>query len=425
MKRILLYIVSASVLIRCGSDDASNPEPGLAAPTSLSVRDVSNAGNGTDFQLTFLKPQLVELVTEFRIFVVKSGSVSSFDSVAALQVAANAYTSINAEASATEISFDSNLADIDGDKIVEDVDYNFYVLALGVDDEGAFLSNPSTTVKLEQRSAVKTLTDFIDSGSGGMDADKNGNIYMGDFGVTLSGGGKRVFLITPEGEVSVFANGMNGASGNDFDTEGNLFQSNITGGTISKITPEGQVSTFVSGISSPIGIAINDQGTAFVAACNNLIWKITSDGTAEIFSSSGLLSCPNGIELDDKGNVYTCNFDDGRVIKITPSGEASVFATIPGNNNGHLLRKGDTFYIAARGANQIYKISMSGRATRFAGSGSRGLGNGSLSEATFSLPNDLAFSPDGTKLYVNDKDPRATGSTISPVVIRVIDLVDE
>ena len=53
------------------------------------------------------------------------------------------------------------------------------------------------------------------------------------------------------------------------------------------------------------------------------ISKTTPDGMTTTFVSSPLMNCPNGLTIDDDGNLYTANFDDGRVVKITPDGTAS------------------------------------------------------------------------------------------------------
>jgi len=260
-----------------------------------------------------------------------------------------------------------------------------------------------------------------------VDADASGNIYMGDFGPDLNGAGQRVYIITSQGDVDVFASGLNGASGNDFDAKGNLFQSSITGGFISKITPTGTATTFVSdGLVGPVGIAIDSEGNLFVANCgNNTIQKVTKDGVSTTYSTSGLLSCPNGIDVDSEGNLFIANFNNGSVVKIAPDGTTSIFAIIPGNNNGHLLLQDDFLYVVARGLHRIYKVNMSGQAEVFAGSGDRGNDNGTLEDASFSLPNDIAFSPDGKKMYVNDVDLNAgANNIISPVIIREIDIIE-
>ncbi len=413
------------LMVSCGdSGDPPPDEPKLSAPTSLDIRDVSNQGDGSDLELSFIKPSDVSLVEEFRVFVVKSGSSGSFDSLTALS--SNSYTALGVDASENQVSFNPNLVDNDGDPVSEGVDYNVFVLSVGTGDLGGALSVASSTISLEQKSAVKTLTDSFDAGSGGMDVDAEGNIYMGDFGAALGGApGTRVYKITPDGQVSVFASGLLGASGNDFDSEGNLYQSSIQGGILSKITPDGIVTTFASGFQGPVGVAFDGESNFYVCNCtNHTISKVDMDGNVSLFSSSGLLACPNGIDIDEDGNLYIANFNSATIVKITPEGAASSFASMPGNNMGHLLIGGEFIYIVARGINAIYRVDFQGQVSLFAGTGTRGLANGGLDQATFSLPNDMAFSPDGKKIYINDVasfDPASTG-IISPVVIREIDI---
>ena len=226
--------------------------------------------------------------------------------------------------------------------------------------------------------------------------------------------------------MSIFASRLVGASGNDFDDEGNLYQSNIQGGTVSKITPEGNVSTFATGFSAPVGIAYDGNSNFYVCNCgNNTISKVDSEGNVSLFSSGNLFNCPNGIDIDKNGNLYVANFSNSTIVKITPDGTPSTFATMPTNNNGHLLINENFIYVVARGIHSIYRITFQGNVRLFAGSSSRGAANGSLNQATFSLPNDIAFSPDGRKMYVNDvAGADADVSVISPVIIREIDLLN-
>ena len=178
---------------------------------------------------------------------------------------------------------------------------------------------------------VSTLVRNL-NGSGDLAVDDNGNIYVADFGNKLNNAdGTIVTKITPDGQQSVFATGLSGASGNEFDAEGNLIQSNIKGNTLSRISPDGTVETIVStNLSSPVGVAIDDQGNIFVCNCaGGSITKVTPDGETSIFSNSTLFSCPNGLTIDQQNNLYAANFNNGNVIKVSTSGEASLFATLP------------------------------------------------------------------------------------------------
>ncbi len=73
-----------------------------------------------------------------------------------------------------------------------------------------------------------------------------------------------------------------------------------------------------------------------------------------------LLKCPNGLVIDDEDNIYLANFSDGALIKITPDGIPSLFATIPGGNNGHVSFANNRLYVVSRGGHQIYEVALEG-----------------------------------------------------------------
>lgn len=275
-------------------------------------------------------------------------------------------------------------------------------------------------------SIVRTVTAPIEAGTGGLEVDRQGRIYFADFGETLRGPvGTRVFRITPDGRVEVFADGLVGASGNAFDSRGRLLQSNIGGPSVSRIAPDGSVSSFAAeGLAAPVGIAVDQTDTAFVANCgSNTIRKITPDGASLPFAGSPLFRCPNGITMAPDGMLYVSNFGNGDVLRVTRSGEVSRFVTIPGGNNGHILAGNGILYVAARGANALYAVTLDGDTARIAGTGERGRTDGPALSATLSLPNDIALSPDGRHLYFNDVAPTSGDpSVIRPSVLRVLDL---
>jgi sugar lactone lactonase YvrE len=161
--------------------------------------------------------------------------------------------------------------DTDGELIVEGAAYRVHVLTVpgSGDISAAALDAAPAPITLRRTHLVKTLAAVIQAGSGGMDVDAQGRIYHADFGATLDGPpGTRIHRITPDGTVSVWAEGFTGASGNAFDSNGNFFQSSIAGNRISRVTPDGQVSTFATnGIDGPVGVAIDADDNLYVANC--------------------------------------------------------------------------------------------------------------------------------------------------------------
>jgi len=278
---------------------------------------------------------------------------------------------------------------------------------------------------------VTTLSGELDGGTGGVEVDARGFVYCADFGSRLGAGGTggtKVFRLDPEtGEAEVFVEGLRGASGNAIGPDGAFYQSSIGGNFITRIDPDGTSRVFLrDNLRSPVGIAIDEEGMLFVANCgSSSILEVTPDGESTVLVSDPLLSCPNGITLDDEHNLYVANFNNGDVIRVSWSGEATRLATLPGNNNGHLVYRDGFLYVVARGAHQIYRVSLEGEVELFAGSGERGRDDGPALEATFSFPNDLAFSPDGKTLYVNHAASTTEPQTVlAPMIVRAIRIAE-
>lgn len=288
------------------------------------------------------------------------------------------------------------------------------------------LHSPTLHAMQAQSASVTTVASDIPAGTGGLEVGPDGMIYHSDFGATLSKGplGTRVFRVTPTGQVSVFAEGLQGASGNALAPDGTFYQSNIGGNTISAIGKDGTIRPFAHGLKNPVGIAIHPTGELSVASCgDNTIRRIKGSGVVSTFAADSLLRCPNGITLASDGNLYVSNFGNGDVVRVSPAGEATRVATLPGGNNGHLLFGNGVLYVVARKAHQIYVVTLGGQITRLAGSGARGHRDGPALEASFSLPNDVALSPDGRTLYVNEVAPVVEGDQIlTPTTIRAIHL---
>ena len=288
-----------------------------------------------------------------------------------------------------------------------------------------------STLLYTQRKVSTLTTQF--PGSGGVKLDKAGKIYVGNFGDDLSQGvGSQIWRIDKNGNRSLFASGFVGASGNAFDSQGNFYQANIGGAKISKVSPEGSVSTFVThGISCPVGLIFDEEDNLYVCNCcgtfGNTIRKVTPEGVSTRFAGGNIFNCPNGITIDPAGNLYVSNFGNGTVVKITPQGTPGFFASIPGNNNGHLTYSSahDALFVNSHGSSKVYKLTLNGDLSVLAGTGVRGNKNGDTDQATFSRPNGIALTPSGDTLYLNSSIPTVDNLAINsrplnPSVVRMI-----
>jgi hypothetical protein len=407
--------------------------PVISAPVvnSIVALDVSNNGNSKDIEVKFNKASDETLISEYRLIVVKSSGASSFDLTSAESLSSDKYMVVSKNGSNQVLELNNNLKDSDGDTIIEDVDYKVFIISIadGVNATINSLSIASNNIILQQVNAIRTLTKFTNVGTGGMQVDSNGNIYMGNFGLTDNGGGTNVYKITPDGQSSIYTTGLNTADGNDIDSNGNFYQVSYSNHTIFKIDTNGIKTTFASGglLNGPIGIAIDVNDDLFVTNYNNnTVIKITQSGTNSLIAEGGLLNGPNGLDFDSSGNLYISNFNSNQILKINfVNNSIAPLASTPNTRNAHMVINNDILYVAGRNGHQIYKITLGGVVTTFIGTGVKGELNGTLNTATICWPNDIAFNSNGTKMYLNMVDPSvATSNIISPSIIKEISIVE-
>lgn len=190
----------------------------------------------------------------------------------------------------------------------------------------------------------------------GVSVDASGNVYVADSGNGL------IRKVTPNGTVSTFAgNGIGNTPANIFsdptgvatDASGNVYVANFIDNNILKVSAAGDVSTFAgtgatgagngagstATFSFPNSVAIDAANNLYVAdGVNNLIRKITPDGTVSTLAGSGIAGAadstgtkasfdgPAGLAVDATGNVYVADSNNNLVRKITPDGVVTTVA---------------------------------------------------------------------------------------------------
>jgi sugar lactone lactonase YvrE len=108
----------------------------------------------------------------------------------------------------------------------------------------------------------------------------------------------------------------------------------LLGGEIKKVTPDGQVSSFATlnpGEGFLLGLAFDQQNVLYAALASfnpetHGVWEIKEDGTAQRFAALGPQGLPNAIVVDRSGNLLVSDSVMGKIWKITPDGEVSVWA---------------------------------------------------------------------------------------------------
>ena len=112
--------------------------------------------------------------------------------------------------------------------------------------------------------------------------------------------------------------------------------------------------------------ALATPGDLYVGnANNNTIVRITPGGAASVFASTGL-SGPYGLAFDASGNLYAANVGNDTIERFTPGGVASVFASTGLNGPIGLAFDASGNLYAANGDNTIERFTPGGVASVFA-----------------------------------------------------------
>ena len=143
--------------------------------------------------------------------------------------------------------------------------------------------------------------------------------------------------------------------------------------------------------------------------------------TVTTLAGSGIAAAsfayPEGVAVDESGNIYVADTYNHRICKITPNGSV---ATLAGSENavygyhdrqgteakfwspsGVAVDRSGNVYVGDADNHLIRKITPSGGVTTLAGSGSEGYGDGQGTGASFNYPSGVAVDGSGN-VYVAD-----------------------
>ncbi len=143
----------------------------LQAPSSVTASNLGQYGDGRDLRVSFNKSPDESYVEQYRVFVVKSGSASSFNANRAIST--NSYTTVLPNGSNQNFTLAAPAKDTDGDALRSGQAYQVFVMAIGNSYAGnkSVLSSPSGVVTLSGSSAATAptgvrATDVADNGDG-------------------------------------------------------------------------------------------------------------------------------------------------------------------------------------------------------------------------------------------------------------------
>jgi len=178
---------------------------------------------------------------------------------------------------------------------------------------------------------------------------------------------------------------------------------------------------------SPLAVSVDSSGNVYVAdASNDMIRKIAPGGVVSTLAGTGQwgsnngpgvgasFGYPEGIALDNSGNIYVADYQGNMIRKITPDGVVSTLAGtgVAGSANGPgasatfnsptslAVDSSGNVYVADNGNNLIRRITPGGVVSTYAGTGAAGATNGPAATATFYWPFGVAVDSAGN-VYVS------------------------
>jgi DNA-binding beta-propeller fold protein YncE len=164
---------------------------------------------------------------------------------------------------------------------------------------------------------------------------------------------------------------------------------------------EGGKGTGRGQFDNPRGLAVDNGGNIFVADTNNgRIEKFSPNGTyiTSIGAKGGYgqLGEPNGIAIDRVGNIYVADVKNHCVQKLAPDG-TSIAQWAPGFYGPRRIAIGpdDSIYVVDQGRTRIVKFNPGGEV--LATWGSNGSGDSQFRDHT-----SVAVDPTTNKVYVAD-----------------------
>lgn len=264
-------------------------------------------------------------------------------------------------------------------------------------------ANPLPDYPLGPPFSLRTIAADVVAGHASLSLDAEGRLYAGDWDFS-----SRINRVGVDGSVETWAETelLQSAHSSAFGPDGRLYVTSTGNGHLLAFSGDGSPEVVTDQLSRPTGILFLPDGRLLVAdAGPNAIFEVLPDGSVVDFARHRFFHEPQGLALDDAGNVYVSNFVNGRLQRISPAGEVEELHQFDDALNGLLYLDG-AVYIAGRGDWVIFRYVLeNGAVEMVADAGGEAL--------SMFAPVSLAAGPDGA-IYLSYETPTSVG-VLTPV----------
>lgn len=310
---------------------------GIVPVNYVTLRDIGNAGDGRDLQVSFSKSSTEALISHYRVMIVKQSK--TLNQSEAQRVSSAAYTTVYPSGSDPTLTLTSGSRDVDNDLIRDNQAYKAYVLAVSKTGGTYALSSASPSLTLTNTNSVNGATnvkasDVSDYGDG-RDLQVSFTRAQNESNVT----NYRVFAVKTKDAAKFNLAAAKSVQSQNYTT---VSKTSTTNTSLSTTLSSSARDTSGELIRSGVAYTVFVQS---VSSNENVLASNLSSGSSSITLSTGTATVPSITQVTD-----ISDYGDGRDLRVSfnkvsnESGIHSyrVFVVKDSNYNSFNLSKANT-----------------------------------------------------------------------------------
>lgn len=286
------------------TNNSGGNNTGIAPVNYVTLRDIGNAGDGRDLQVSFSKSSTEPLISHYRVMIVKQSK--TLNQTEAQRVSSAAYATVYPSGSDSTLTLTSGSKDVDGDLIRDNQAYKAYVLAVSKTGGTYALSSASPSLTLTNTNSVNGATnvkasDVSDYGDG-RDLQVSFTRAQNESNVS----NYRVFVVKTKDAANFNLAAAKSVSSQNYST---VSKTSTTNTTLSTTLSSSARDTSGELIRSGVAYTVFVQS---VSSNESVLASNLSSGSASITLSTGNTTVPFITQVTDIGDV-----GDGRDLRVS------------------------------------------------------------------------------------------------------------